>query len=48
VPVYQQFDPYLGRLVRGTLRRGNRGVLQRLKRRWILSHLRARRDAEPT
>lgn len=31
-PYYHQFDPYLGRYVRGRLRGGNRNPMQRLKR----------------
>jgi hypothetical protein len=35
LPHYSQFDPYLNRYVSGFLRRGNRQILQRLKR-WYL------------
>jgi hypothetical protein len=35
IPHYSQFDPYLNRYVNGFLRRGNRQILQRLKR-WYL------------
>jgi molybdopterin/thiamine biosynthesis adenylyltransferase len=34
-PHYAQFDPYRGLLRRGRLPRGNRGLLQRAKRRWL-------------
>ncbi len=35
-PYYQQFDGWTSRYVRGRLRFGNRGPLQRLKRAWAL------------
>lgn len=38
VPRYCQFDPYLHRYVKGTLRRGNRQLRQRFKR-WYLKRL---------
>jgi len=41
-PCYFQFDPYIGRLVRGRLRGGNRHPLQRLKRWWVTRYLRSR------
>lgn len=39
-PYYQQFDPYLGKLVRGKLRGGNKHPWQRLKRWYLLSYAR--------
>ena len=44
VPCYSQFDPFVGRLVRGRLANGNRGPLQRVKRKLILNHLRRLRE----
>lgn len=38
-PYYHQFDPYLGRLVRGRLIWGNRSPLQRAKRRWLVNYI---------
>ncbi len=38
-PYYHQFDPYVGRYVRGRLLFGNRGPLQRMKRRWLKNRL---------
>ena len=40
-PYYQQFDPYLGRFVRGWLLSGNRHPVQRLKRWALARRLRA-------
>jgi hypothetical protein len=34
-PWFRQFDPYVGKMVEGRLRWGNRGPLQRLKVRFI-------------
>jgi molybdopterin/thiamine biosynthesis adenylyltransferase len=34
-PYYQQFDPFVGRFIRGRVRSGNRHPVQRLKR-WLL------------
>ncbi len=34
-PHYQQFDPFVGKYVRGVLRWGNRGLIQRLKRLYL-------------
>lgn len=52
-PDYLQFDPQSGRAVRGRLRRGNRGPLQRIKRALFIRRCRNRtaptgmlRDAE--
>jgi hypothetical protein len=39
-PQYLQFDAYRQRLRQGRLRRGNRGLLQRWKRRVLISRLR--------
>lgn len=39
-PYYHQFDPYIGRYIRRRLLFGNRHPLQRLKRRWLIHHLR--------
>jgi len=41
-PHYCQFDAYLGRFVRKRLVGGNRNLLQRLKRRWLVSYIRKR------
>jgi hypothetical protein len=41
-PWYQQLDPYVGRWVRRKLRWGNRGPLQRIKRRILTRMLRDR------
>ena len=41
-PYYQQFDAYVGRLVRRRLPGGNRHPLQRLKRRWLTRYIRRR------
>ncbi len=41
-PFYYQFDPYLGRFVRGKLRGGNRHPVQRLKRWWLEGQLQRR------
>jgi len=35
-PIYTQFDPYIGVYIRGRLRWGNRGPIQRLKR-WLVA-----------
>lgn len=40
-PGYHQFDPYVGRLIVGTLRGGNRHPLQRLKRWYLAGKLRS-------
>jgi molybdopterin/thiamine biosynthesis adenylyltransferase len=40
-PCYHQFDVYLGRLVKGRIRGGNRHPMQRLKRRLLERFLRA-------
>ena len=40
VPEYQQFDPYLGKFKSGRLRWGNRGLIQRIKRWFIVRLLR--------
>lgn len=44
-PVYQQFDAYVGRLVRRRLIGGNRNPLQIIKRRWLVSYLTKRSAA---
>jgi molybdopterin/thiamine biosynthesis adenylyltransferase/nitroreductase len=44
-PRYQQFDPYVGRFVKGKLRGGNRHPMQRLKRWWFTRYLRVRSTA---
>ncbi len=45
-PYYQQFDPYVGRLIRKRLFFGNRNPLQKMKRRWLVSHIKARLQAK--
>jgi len=41
-PCFNQFDAFVGRLNRGTLRLGNRGPLQRIKRLWLSRYIRRR------
>lgn len=41
-PRYNQFDAFVGRLGHGSLRLGNRGPLQRIKRLWLSNYLRRR------
>ncbi|HCZ17310.1 MAG: putative adenylyltransferase/sulfurtransferase MoeZ [Candidatus Accumulibacter phosphatis] len=41
-PYYHQFDAYLGRLVRRRLFGGNRNLLQRIKRRWLVNYINRR------
>lgn len=41
-PFYHQFDAYLGRFVRKRLIGGNRHLLQRIKRRWLVNYIRQR------
>jgi molybdopterin/thiamine biosynthesis adenylyltransferase len=42
-PFYHQFDPFVGRFVRGRLIGGNRNPLQRLKRRWLTKQIELRK-----
>lgn len=47
-PYYHQFDAYLGRLVRKRLFGGNRNLLQKFKRRWLVNYINRRLEAKST